>query len=52
MATNVVPGVDLGHKVVEVGTDFIVVEDLVGVTETRIPIYSIKAVTITRLPKK
>jgi len=48
----VAPGVELGHKIVEVGPDFIVVLDASGVTETRIPIYSIKAVTVTRLPKK
>lgn len=38
-------------KVVEVGTDYIVVEDAVGLNEIRIPIYSIKSITITKIPK-
>ena len=42
----------LGHKVIEVGQDFVVVQDIVGVTETRIPIWSIKAVTIIRQPSR
>ena len=32
------------HKVLEVGTDFIVVEDVAGRNETRIPLTSLKAV--------
>ena len=32
------------HKVLEVGTDFIVLEDFTGFNETRIPLTSIKAV--------
>jgi hypothetical protein len=46
---GVVPGVELSHKVVEVGADHIVLEDVAGVTETRIPIYAVRTVTITRL---
>lgn len=46
------PGVDLAYKVVEVGADYIVVVDAAGVTETRIPVYAVKAVTVTRLPGK
>ena len=49
---NIVPGVELGHKVVEIGPNFIVVEDAASVVETRISIYSVKAVTVTKLPKK
>jgi hypothetical protein len=48
----VVPGLEAGHKVVEVGPDFIVLVDAAGVTETRIPVWSVKAVTVTRLPRK
>jgi hypothetical protein len=36
--------VPLGHSVVEVGQDYIVLTDIAEVTETRIPIYAIKAV--------
>ena len=32
------------HKVLEVGTDFIVLEDFTGFNETRIPLTSIKGV--------
>lgn len=49
---NVIPGLDDGQTVAEVGGDFVVLVDPSGVTETRIPVYSIKAVTVTRLPKK
>ena len=34
----------LGQKVVDVGADYLVVQDVIATTETRIPIYSIKAV--------
>lgn len=43
--------VKVGQKVVEVGNDYIVVEDIAGVTETRIPIYSIKSVVRLKVPK-
>jgi len=42
----------LGQKVVEVGSDFVVVEDLAGVTETRIPIWSVKCVLVLKIGKK
>ena len=32
----------MSHKIVEVGSDYVVVADLAGVIETRIPVYSIK----------
>ena len=40
----------LGHKVVEVGSDFVVVEDIAGVQQLRIPAYSIKSIGITKIP--
>ncbi len=43
---------DGGHKVIEVGPDYVVVEDIAGVTETRIPIYSIKSITRIKGPKR
>jgi hypothetical protein len=48
---NVIPGGPpmLGHKVVEVGQDFLVLEDIVQVTELRIPLYSIKNVSVLHL---
>ena len=49
---GVVPGVDLAQKVVVVAADYIVLEDAAGVTETRIPIYAVRAVTVTQLPKE
>jgi len=49
---GVVPGVELTHTVVEVGADYVVVADAAGVTETRIPVYAVRAVTVTRLPGK
>jgi hypothetical protein len=39
----------LSHKVVEVGGDYLVVQDVVGVIETRIPIFSIKAILTVKL---
>jgi hypothetical protein len=41
-----------GHKVIEVGPDYVVVEDIAGVTETRIPAYSIKSITRIKGPKR
>jgi hypothetical protein len=42
----------LSHKVVEVFSDCVVIEDLPGVNQTRIPIYAIKSVRVTTLPGK
>lgn len=40
----------LGHKVVEVARDFVVVvEDITGITAIHIPIYSVKSVTVTKI---
>jgi len=44
--------VRLGHRVIEIGTDYVVVVDAAGVTETRIPIYSIKSIVRIRLPRE
>jgi hypothetical protein len=35
------------HKVVEVAPEYIVVIDLAGITQTRIPIYALAAITVT-----
>jgi len=39
----------LGYKVVEVGSDYVVVKDIAGVTELRLPIYSVKVVSILKV---
>lgn len=36
------------HKVIEIGDDFIVVRDIANVTETTIPVYSIKRIVKIR----
>ena len=41
-----------GHKVIEVGPDYVVVEDIAGVTETRIPIFSIKSIARIKVNRK
>ncbi len=41
-----------GHKVIEVGPDYIVAEDISGVTETRIPIFSIKSIARIKVNRK
>lgn len=41
----------LSHKVIEVGPDFVTVEDIAGVAETRIPIFSIKSFVRFKVPK-
>ena len=41
----------LGHKVVEVASDYVVLQDIAGISETRIPIFSIKAVTTWKVFK-
>ncbi len=48
---GVIPGIPLAHKVIEIGGDYIVLEDPAGVTQTRIPITAVKAVTVTKLLK-
>lgn len=41
-----------GHKVTEIGPDYIVVQDIAGVTEAHIPIYSIKSIIKLKLPSR
>ena len=41
----------LTHKIISTENDFLVVEDIASVSETRIPIYSIKAITTITTPK-
>ena len=41
----------LTHKVISVENDFFVVEDIAIVSETRIPIYSIKSIVTLKTPK-
>jgi hypothetical protein len=40
----------LGYKVSEVGGDYLVLDDILGIKEVRIPIYAIKSVVTTKLP--
>ncbi len=42
----------LGHKVVEVGADYVLLEDVAGVTTIRVPIYSIKSFVKIKVPRK
>jgi hypothetical protein len=46
---SAVLGVQQTHKVVEVGSDYVAVVELGGLTETRIPVYSIRCVLRTRV---
>ena len=46
-----VPGVQ-GHKVLMIGSDYLVVQDISGITEIHIPMYSIKAIIRVKLPQK
>ena len=41
----------LTHKIISVENDFLVVEDIAGVTETRVPVYSIKTIVRLKVPK-
>ena len=38
------------HKIVEVGEDFIVVEDVAKVRKTTIPVYSVKSIVRIEMP--
>jgi hypothetical protein len=42
----------LGHTVIEVAQDCVVVRDLGNITDTIIPIYSIKSIKVMRFPGK
>ena len=50
---SILPGVPgpLGHEVTAVGNDYVAVKDIAGVTETVIPLFSIKCVKTMRLPR-
>jgi hypothetical protein len=41
----------LGFKITEVGPDYLIVVDIADVTETRIPVYSIKSIVRLKVPK-
>ena len=49
---SVMKRMPVGHKVLEVGIDYILVEDPASVTETRIPVYSIKSIVTLKVPKE
>ena len=42
----------LSHKVKEIGTDYVTVEDIGGLIETRLPVYSIKSIALLKMPQK
>ena len=42
----------LGHKVAEISQDYVVFRDLVQITDTIVPIYSIKAIKVLRVGGK
>jgi hypothetical protein len=46
------PELQQSHTVVEIGDNFIVVRDIAGVTETSIPVYSVKAIVKVRTTLK
>lgn len=48
---TVIEGTDLGFKVMDVGADYLVLQDIAGVIETRIPIYAVKSVKVLKKPK-
>ena len=41
-----------GHRVIEIGPDYVVVEDIAGVTEIRISVYSIKSIARIKVARK
>ena len=49
---TVMDDVRLSHRITEVGTDFLVAQDLAGVTTTRIPTYSVKSIVRVKLPRR
>ena len=42
----------LSHKVIEVGSDFVTVEDITGIQQTRIPIFAITSIVRIKTLKK
>ena len=45
---RIIKGLEVGHKVLEVGTDYVLLEDAGGVTEMMIPVTSIRSVVRLR----
>lgn len=41
----------LGFTILEVGQDFLVLRDIAGVQEVRIPVYAIKSIATISMPK-
>ena len=41
-------GLPLTHRVIEIGEDFVVVQDLAGVMDTMVPVYSLKGIVKSR----
>ncbi len=46
---SIEPEVPLSHTVVEVGEDYVVIRDIVGVEETVVPVYSLKAIEMVKV---
>jgi hypothetical protein len=44
--------IDGTHKVIEVGPDYLVVQDIAGITEIHIPVFSIKAIARLKVSGK
>jgi hypothetical protein len=42
----------LGHKIIEIGGDYVLLRDLGEITDSAIPIYSISAIKTIRVPGK
>jgi hypothetical protein len=42
---------DISHKIVKIGPDSVAVEDIGGLIETTIPVYSIKSIVRLKVPK-
>ena len=42
----------MGYNVIEAGQDYVILEDIAHVRESRVPIYSVKAVTVLKLGGK
>ena len=46
-----IPG-PLGYKVIEIGADHLVIQDITGINELHIPVFSIKAIIRVKVPEK
>jgi hypothetical protein len=49
---SVIPGLTEGYTVVEVGSDYVLLSDPSGITEARLPVFSIKSVIVVKAAKK